>query len=80
MLWFEIIPADGAAAKSWGSSGLQASKLKTKPREGARDAHRGGFAESPSVRLGFAGVHEAAHEGAGGEHDGAGEESQALER
>ena len=68
----ERIPINRRAGDAGRSAGLQTTELKTKGFQRKTDTACAALAEAAAFVGALAGVHERAHEGAGGEHDGVG--------
>ena len=70
----ERMPVDGPSSHARRSSGLEPTELKSECSQRGTDPLRASFTNSAALKFGVAGVHEGAHEGAGGEDDCTGKE------
>ncbi len=80
MLDLEPIPANGAAVEAGRGAGLEPSHAQAQAIEPSRESEGRGLADAAGGDLSLADMDEAAQEGAGGQHHGAGREAPAVSR
>ena len=77
-LHLKLVPVDGPAVEAWRRAGLEASHAKPEPVKARREAERRRLAHAARRDFRLADMDQAAQEGAGGEHHGAGHEALAV--
>ncbi len=68
-LGIEAIPIEGFLGEAGGGAGFEATEFEAEALQGGADSGGGSFTDATARGLGVSGVHEGAHEGAGGEDD-----------
>ena len=70
-MWFEIGEVDGFLCDAGRGSGFESAEFEAEVFEGGGHAAGGWFVDASALGFFFAGVHEGAEEGAGGDDNGA---------
>ena len=78
MLHLEAVPANGAAVEPGRGAGLEPAHAQAQAVEPGGEAKGRGLVDAAGRDLALADMNEAAQEGAGGEHDGAGRKVAAV--
>ena len=78
VLHLEAVPVDGAAVEPGRGAGLEPAHAQAQAVEPGGEAKGWGLVDAAGRDLALADMNEAAQEGAGGEHDGAGRKVAAV--